>query len=82
MFKFIQDKLLVNHGLVLISGVESPIISYLLSAEAIRALKKTWDMRFVHIIYRYLRHEKIYPRMTNQNANSDEPTHLRAFSSV
>ena len=50
--------LLINHGLVLIAGVKSTIIPYLLSEGSIRGLEMTWDMRFVHIINRYLKHDE------------------------
>ena len=50
MFLFNQDLLLVNHGMVLIYGVKSPVISYLLSAEAIRGLEIAWGISFSHII--------------------------------
>ena len=62
MFQFIQDLLLVNHGLVLIYGGKSPVIPYLWSTKAIRGLEIAWDMRFNHKFYRYLKH--------------DEPSHI------
>ena len=54
---FIHDELWANNKLLLISGVKSPLISYLLSREAIRGLKMAWDMRLVNIIYRYFKHD-------------------------
>ena len=57
MFQFIQDLLLVNHGLVLMSGVKSPVMSYLWSTEAICGLEIAWDIRFNHIFYRCLKHD-------------------------
>ena len=46
MFMIIQDLLIVNDGLVLINGVKSLTISYLLSTEAFSGLEMAWDMRF------------------------------------
>ena len=54
---FIHDELWANNRLLLISGVKSPLISYLLSREAIRGLKMAWDMRLVNIIYRYFKRD-------------------------
>ena len=54
MFQFIQDLLFVSHGLELISGVKSTVISSLWSTEAI---EKVWDMRFNQIVHRYLKHD-------------------------
>ena len=59
MFQFNHDLLLINHGLVLISGGESPVISYLLSAEAIGDLDVACDMRFSHSNYIYLKHDEL-----------------------
>ena len=59
MFQFIKYLLFVNHGQVLISGVNSPVISYLWSTAAIRGLPIAWDMCFNHIFYRYLKHDEL-----------------------
>ena len=58
MFQFNQNLILVNHGLVLISDVKSPVIWHLLSVGVIRGLEIAWDSRFTHIIYRCLKHDK------------------------
>ena len=47
MFHFINGLLLVN--LVYIYGVKSPVLSYLLSAEAIRGLELAWDRGVVMV---------------------------------
>ena len=46
VFDFIKYVLLVIYGVVLIPGVKSSIISYVLSAEAIRDLKMAQNMPF------------------------------------
>ena len=79
MFKSSQDLLLINHGLVTISGVKSPVMSHMLIAEAIRSVKMVKDKRFVHIIRDYtpqvsLILSKDSKSMTNL-PTYDEPTH-------
>ena len=64
MLTFIQNFILVNHTVVLISGVKSPIISYLLRAEAIQG--------FEIQIFKACR---TFPHMTNQHTDYDEPPH-------
>ena len=60
MLEFIQDLLLVNCVLVLVSGVISSVISYLLRTEGFRGVEMAWDKRFGHTIYRYLSCLPIY----------------------
>ena len=63
--KFIRYVLLVNHEIVLIPGVKWPVTSYLQYAEAFRDLEMAWNMHFVLIVYRHLKHDK--PSNIRQN---------------
>ena len=68
MFQFIPDSRLVNHGMVLIIGVRSPVISncYLISAGAIPGML-SYNLQ----IFKAWR---TFPHMTDQHADNEEPT--------